>query len=95
MNVTVLIVRVWEFQYRIKLTLNFTLINFEVFCEGNKRELILKITVIIVRFCGEKYREEQTRNNNVLVVRVWERAIQRKTNKECYSVGFECLCRPI
>ena len=40
-----------------------------------REELILNVTVFVVRFWGGLYREELVLNVTVCVVRVWRRAV--------------------
>jgi len=50
-------------------------------CEGlgdqYREELMLNVTVFVVRVFGGEYREELILNDSVFVVRVWEGNIER------------------
>ena len=47
--------------------------------------------MFVVRVWGGQYREELILNVTVFVVRVWQRAIERGTDSECYCVSCEGL----
>ena len=54
-------------------------------------ELILNVTVFVLRVWGGQYREELILNVTVVVVRVWRRGIERGADTECYC--FFCGSR--
>ena len=53
-----------------------------------REELILNVTVFVVRVWGGQYREELILSVTVFVVRCLGRAIWRGTDTEYYSVVF-------
>jgi len=56
-----------------------------------REELILNVSMFVVRVWWRQYREELILNITVFVVRVWWKAIQRGTDTECYCVCCEFL----
>jgi hypothetical protein len=59
----------------------------------HRDELILNVTVSVVRVWGGQYREQLILSITAFFVRVWQREIKRGKDSECYWVSCEGLGR--
>ena len=56
-----------------------------------REELILNVSMFVVRVWGGQYREELILNITVFVMRVVWKGLYIETDTECYCVCCECL----